>query len=343
MKQPLPLKVVPYTLPIKTKLIQSHNYNPYHNLALEEYLLQQVQDDEVILYLWQNQNTIVIGKNQNPWKECRISQVEKDQVHLARRLSGGGAVYHDLGNLNFTFIMKENLYNLEKQLQTILEAVKTLGIEATFTGKNDITVEGKKFSGNAFYFGDKRAYHHGTLLINTDIRPLTQYLQVSKEKIRSKGIDSIQSRVINLIELNPDLTIPKVIHALENSFEKIYGGPAQKIQCPPEQDLEDLVQKYSSWEWRFGQTPTFDICFEKRFAFGSIELMFKLKDSIIQEVHIYSDAIHINILEKIKKALVGVKFNMKEITEHLDFIPIKNNAEEKIIIDIKQWLLEKEV
>ncbi len=343
MKVFFPRKVVHYTLPIKTKIIHSKNYNPYHNLALEEYLLQQVEDNEIILYLWQNQNTIVIGKNQNPWKECRISQVEKDGVHVARRLSGGGAVYHDLGNLNFTFLMKEKNYNLEKQLQVILEAVKTLGIEASFTGKNDITVHGRKFSGNAFYFGNKRSYHHGTLLIHTDMKPLSTYLQVSKEKIKSKGVDSIQSRVINLIELNPDITIAKVIKTLEESFQKIYGGSALYLPCPAEKEFSDLIKKYSSWKWRFGQSPPFDIAFENRFDFGGVELLFSLKNSHIQQVTIYSDSIHINIFEKIKEVLTDVPFDISSIVKQLDTIPFANQTERKIVTDIQEWLFQMHI
>lgn len=312
-------------------------------MALEEYLLHHVQEEEVILYLWQNQNTIVIGKNQNPWKECRVSQVERDGVSLARRLSGGGAVYHDLGNLNFTFIMRDKLYNLEKQLQVIIDAVQNLGIEATFTGKNDITVEGRKFSGNAFYFSNQGSYHHGTILVNTDMNPLTKYLQVSREKLESKGIDSVRSRVINLVELNPELTIENVNQALEKSFETIYGGPIEKMKLPQKENLEDYIQKYTSWEWRFGETPKFNIEFEKRFDFGTITFLFLLKDSKIQDVTIYSDAIFTDILENIKKILVGVPFSTIKIIEALSSLSTKNNEEEKIIQDIQQWLLEKEI
>src|SRR6056297_3762446 len=148
-----------------TKIYHSTSFDPWHNLAFEEYLLNQVEENEVILYLWQNDNTGVIGRNQNAWKECRSELLAEEGGKLARRLSGGGAVYHDLGNLNFTFIMDKDNYNLKKQLKVILEAVRDQGIEAEFSGRNDLVVKSKKFSGNAFYFGSETAYHHGTILV----------------------------------------------------------------------------------------------------------------------------------------------------------------------------------
>ncbi|MTK11235.1 MAG: lipoate--protein ligase, partial [Clostridiaceae bacterium] len=195
------------TKDIKTKIVVSTSVDPYYNLSLEEYLLNNVEEDEVILYLWQNANTVVIGRNQNPWKECKCKELELNNGKIARRLSGGGAVYHDLGNLNFTFVASEALYNLEKQLKVILKAAQKEGINAQFSGRNDIEVNGKKFSGNAFYFTKTSAYHHGAILIDTDINKLGSYLQVSKEKIQSKGIDSVQARVVNLKNLNKDITI----------------------------------------------------------------------------------------------------------------------------------------
>jgi len=174
----------------KLRIFYSEEYNPWYNLALEEYLIDRVEEDEIILYLWQNEHTVVIGRNQNAWKECRCSKLEeRDGGYLARRLSGGGAVYHDLGNLNFTFLMERDDYDLHKQLSVILDAVKKLGIEAEFSGRNDLTAQGKKFSGNAFYFGTDKAYHHGTILYDTEIEPLLEYLSVSSEKIKTKGIE----------------------------------------------------------------------------------------------------------------------------------------------------------
>ena len=140
----------------KLTYIESDQVNPYKNLAVEEYLLLHCEDKECILYLWQNQNTVVIGRNQNAWKECKVTKLEEENGHLARRLSGGGAVYHDLGNLNFTFLVNKDEYSLEKQLQVIINAMGRLGLKAEKSGRNDILIDGKKFSGNAFYEQEKQ-------------------------------------------------------------------------------------------------------------------------------------------------------------------------------------------
>ncbi|MEG0693587.1 MAG: lipoate--protein ligase family protein, partial [Oscillospiraceae bacterium] len=168
-------------------VIQSTKTEPYQNLALEEYLLHHVDEGECILYLWQNRQTVVVGRNQNCWKECKVEELKKDGGYVVRRLSGGGAVFHDLGNLNFTFLVRQEDYNLDRQLQVILKAVQKLGIRAEKSGRNDITVNGQKFSGNAFYSTNGHCYHHGTLLLNVDMENLTQYLNVSTEKLQSKG------------------------------------------------------------------------------------------------------------------------------------------------------------
>jgi lipoate-protein ligase A len=194
---------------VTTRLVISKSVDPWYNLALEEYLLKHVRRGEVVLYLWQNNHTVVIGKHQNAWKECNCKLLEQDGGRLARRLSGGGAVYHDLGNLNFTMVMDRKLYDLEKQLTVILQAVRGLEIRAEFTGRNDLAIEGRKFSGNAFCFKSERAYHHGTLMVDTDLECLTRYLQAPQSKLVAKGagIASVRSRVINLASIRSGLTV----------------------------------------------------------------------------------------------------------------------------------------
>ena len=153
----------------KVAVCHSESFDPYYNLAIEEVLLESVQQGESILYLWQNAATVVIGHNQNPWKECRVGHLEEDNGHLARRLSGGGAVYHDIGNLNFTFLCSDKDYDLKKNLSVIVEACRANGIAAEISGRNDILVQGCKFSGNAFYHTHGNSYHHGTLMVNVDV------------------------------------------------------------------------------------------------------------------------------------------------------------------------------
>ena len=179
----------------------SHTVNPHLNLAIEKILFDAVDDETVILYLWQNQNTVVIGKNQNAFSECRTELLRQEGGTLARRLSGGGAVFHDLGNLNFTFICSTDNLDVAKNMEVIRRACLLSGITAELSGRNDILASGKKFSGNAFYNSKGRSYHHGTLLINADMEKLDRYLTPPKAKLETKGIKSVRTRVINLSEL----------------------------------------------------------------------------------------------------------------------------------------------
>ena len=195
------------------------------NLALEKYLTAHVADDEVILYLWQNRKTVVIGKNQNPWKQCRVEELLADGGQLARRPSGGGAVFHDLGNLNFSFCAKKENYDVDRQLEVILLAVRRIGIPAQKSGRNDLTAEGRKFSGNAFCETGEGCCHHGTIMVDVDSSMLERYLTVSPQKLASKGVDSVRSRVVNLREYRPELTVEDLSEALYQAFGQVYGLP----------------------------------------------------------------------------------------------------------------------
>ncbi|MHB8076760.1 lipoate--protein ligase [Desulfosporosinus fructosivorans] len=328
---------------IQTRIIKSLSHDPWVNLALEERLLERITVDEVILYLWQNDNTVVIGRNQNAWKECRHLELEREGGKLARRLSGGGAVFHDLGNLNFTFIMNKKHYDLSKQLIVILQAVKKLGIKAEFSGRNDLVIEEKKFSGNAYFFNKESALHHGTILINSDLTKLSRYLQVSREKIISKGIDSVQSRVVNLAEICKAATLNTVIKGMEESFIDVYGGDGQEIAVDRNDfNIEPLVQKYSSWDWRFGNTPKFDISINHRFGWGELELGFCLKNGYIDSVQVFSDAIEEGLIRDIGKGLEGCSFRKDRMIERL--IKVDGQSENQAIIkDVVLWLSETEL
>lgn len=305
---------------MKTSIVITSNLDPWRNLAMEEYLLDNVKPRECILYLWQNQNTVVIGKNQNAWKECRTDLLKKEGGKLARRSSGGGAVFHDTGNLNFSFLVDRKFYDVHKQLKVILKAVEDLGIKAVFSGRNDLTVEDRKFSGNAFCFRKNSALHHGTILISADMEKMTRYLQVSADKIRSKGIDSVRSRVVNLNEYNQRLDIETMIDALIHSFNDIYGDTSHIIKDEEGIDqsiLNDLYSKYRSWEWRFGESPKFDIELDTRFTWGGIQLGLKLTQGRIAKAFVYSDAMDEAFIEIIPTILKGSLFNSKEMSQAL--------------------------
>lgn len=324
---------------------RTDNKNPYQNLAVEEYLTLHTEPEECILYLWQNQHTVVIGKNQNCWKECKVNYLEEDGGSLVRRLSGGGAVYHDLGNLNFTFCVQKENYDLSRQMDVVLEAVQSFGIDAEKTGRNDITVKGRKFSGNAFYQSGDFCYHHGTLLVSADKEKMSKYLNVSREKLKSKGVDSVRSRVANLTEFEESLTIEALAEALVEAFSKIYGMKAEKL---PKQRLDQgeiarKEQRFSSWEWKYGRKIPFQYQMEQRFSWGGAELQLEAVRGRILRANVFSDGMEQELFGEIQKALEGCEYSERAMTEalHRCLGQEKNDRERRIIEDICTMLREK--
>ena len=197
--------------------------DPSYNLAMEQYVFDCLPRDRMYFMLWQNDNAIIVGKYQNTIAEINEEAVRERGIRVVRRLSGGGAVYHDLGNVNFTFLVQKENYDVGHQLDVIIGAMRRLGIQAERSGRNDILADGKKFSGNAFYKQNKFCYHHGTIMLNVDVTKLSRYLNVSADKLKSKGVSSVKSRVTNLVEFVPDLTVARLKEALKESFEEVYG------------------------------------------------------------------------------------------------------------------------
>ncbi len=295
---------------LRTKIIRSDSFDPTYNLALEEFLTKNVVEDDIILYLWQNERTVVIGKNQNYWSEVNAPAAEADCVTVVRRLSGGGAVFHDLGNLNFTFILRKENYDVQRQLSVIIDALGNLGIKAEKTGRNDIEADGRKFSGNAFFKSSAGWYHHGTLMVDVDKEKLGKYLNVSTAKLQSKGVKSVKARVVNLKELREDITIEMLCDELYKAFGRIYG--CDPIKISPEEidwaEVENLQERYSSWEWTKGRKIPFTVQIEKRFAWGNIDLQMNVDGGIIKDAICYSDAMNENIGEEIARKLIGTEY-----------------------------------
>lgn len=326
---------------MKTAYIESNSFDPWLNLSIEEYLLDTYACDNNVLYLWQNSHTVVIGRNQNAWRECRIESLERDGGKLARRLSGGGAVYHDLGNLNFTFLLPRSEYNLHRQLAVIVDAVKGLGIEASFSGRNDILAEGKKFSGNAFYHGRQASYHHGTVLIDVDMSKLSMYLNVSKAKMESKGVRSVASRVVNLKDLKPDLTIDIMKRAMYNGFIEEYGHIDRILnynEIVSREEVRTLYAKYSSREWLLGKSPDFDFEIENRFAWGGIEIGLNVRKGMIREAVVYSDSMDVDFIESLRASLKDIEFSRKSLAGALASLPENNER-----ADLLEWFDQVEL
>lgn len=291
---------------------------PYENLALEELLLGAVKRDEVVLYLWQNRNTVVIGRNQNAYRECKVDELLTNGGHLARRLSGGGAVFHDMGNLNFTFVIHKDDYNVDKQLEVILRAVRSFGVPAEKSGRNDLTAgeENGKFSGNAFYKKGEFWYHHGTILVNADLDNLSRYLTVSKDKLKANGVESVRSRVVNLSELCADITILSMRAALIKAFGEVYeAAPASFDQERINEDSwETLLEKFMSKRWLFGSEPDSTAVINHRFSWGGLELHLTVSGGIIKETATYTDALDTDIPEFLQRALQNAEFTKEGVT-----------------------------
>ena len=301
------------------RVYRAHSTNPYQNLATEKRLMDTTGENQCTLYLWQNQNTVVIGHNQNAWLECRTTLLEKEGGFLARRLSGGGAVFHDLGNLNFTFLMTKDNYDLDKQLNVIQTACAMAGITAERSGRNDILAEGRKFSGNAFYNNKTHAYHHGTLLVNADMDKLQRYLSPSKAKLESKGVASVRSRVVNLQELSPELTVDTMAQYMEKAFAQVYGCPVTPVTLTAEDEAEIrlLGEEYSGWEYLYGTTLPFSFTCESRYPWGSIQLQLDAKQGVVEHAKVYSDSMDWSLPETVEQALTGCRFTLSDMQKTL--------------------------
>ena len=308
------------------KVYISKSNNPYFNLAFEEYLVHHADSDGQILFLWQNQNTVVIGRNQNPWKECDLEALEAQQGKLVRRNSGGGAVYHDLGNLNFTFISAYSEKKVEENVAFMIRALAANDIEAVFSGKNDILVQGYKVSGNAFFVEEDILCHHGTLLIDSNLQKLNSFLTVSEQKLRSKGIDSVKDRVKNLKALNAAITVENLTASLANVFasndkDALIEGVDERIlenNFAGREDLLERIKRFESWDWNYGSSPEFNIQFSERFSWGEVQLYFVIKDGYIVETEVNSDALDVHLPYKINKCLQNRPFDYDEIIALLD-------------------------
>ena len=316
----------------RLKVIRTDCTDPYVNLAAEEYLTMNAEDGVMTLFLWQNANTVVIGRNQNPWRECDVESIKRDGVSLARRISGGGAVYHDMGNLNFTFIARDGLFDIERQTDVILLACRLMGINAAKTGRNDLTVAEKKFSGHAYYSSGGFNYHHGTIMMDVRADDLSKYLNVPESKLKSKGVASVRSRVTNLRDhLDEPLRsadtkdlIAAMQDAMVRAASKEYGCGAAEESLPV--IPQELLDKYASEEWRLGTKIPFTRVIEHRFEWGGTEIQLAMKGGYIQDCRIYSDALETEVFETVEEIVKGHRFDAGEIHSLKDGLPDGTSA-----------------
>ena len=278
----------------KLQIIIGNQYNPYINLAVESNLLDNFLPNTVSLFLWKNKQTVVIGANQNPYSECDIESLLNEGGFLARRRTGGGAVYHDLGNLNFSFIADKDIYDVKKQMQVIQKALLDFNLETEVSGRNDITYQGRKFSGNAFAKTKNQGLHHGTILIKTEGERLQRYLKVKPAKLHKHGVKSVASRVINLSEV-ADITSENIIPHLIKAFEEVYQNTATAISFDNlcNKEAIELSQLISSKDYLFGKWKEFHTKKSATFDWGSIDIDIDIDEEkgIINDINIASDSL----------------------------------------------------
>ncbi len=288
----------------KLCIVTSQSFDPYLNLAIEKSLLTNAKIDTNYLYLWHNADTVVIGANQNPFVECDLAKMRQDGVKLARRTTGGGAVFHDSNNLNFSFVSSRENFDKSKNFAVICGALKKLGIYSEPTGRNDIFADGKKISGNAFYLGREVCLHHGTLLIACDIGKMSKYLIGGKSKVSSKGVASVKSRVCNLVDLNPMVTTSDVIEALRASFHDVVGGEVVAV-ADEMKSVEMCRQMFENNNFVYADWSEHRALCELSFDWGVCAIDFAFdKDKIVRAL-MATDALDTNLADDFADFCVG--------------------------------------
>lgn len=303
-------------------IIRRHNTDPYFNLATEEYVLKNFNEDSFML--WRNAPCIIVGKHQNTLAEINVDYVKKQNIPVVRRLSGGGAVFHDLGNLNFTFIHsgeKENLIDFRKFTLPILEVLQKMGLDAKFEGRNDLTIGGKKFSGNAEHVWKNRVLHHGTLLFSSRMSDLSQALNVDPRKFKDKAVKSVRSRVTNISEhLKEAMDVVQFSERiLAHMVEKYPDARITELTSEDRDQIDTLVrEKYGTWEWNFGYSPAYTfrkiLRTEKS---GTLEFDLDVQNGKIHHIKIFGDYFNRLETEEIEEALTGIVHQEKAIREAL--------------------------
>jgi lipoate-protein ligase A len=306
-----------------------NEHDPTINLALEEYVLRQSPVDEDLLLFYINSPSIIIGRHQNTLEEINPEYVTQHGIHVVRRLSGGGAVYHDLGNLNFSFITqyhRENFQNFRKFTEPVVRSLAELGVNAELSGRNDILIDGRKVSGNAQYVSSQRMVSHGTLLYNSDLSHVSDALHVQESKMASKGIKSVRNRVANITEF---LSQPMEIEKFRDHLLGTYFEGASEIPEYPlsEQDWAAVHrladERYRSWEWTYGRSPDFNVQKKQRFPGGEIDARLFVSQGVIQSVRFYGDFFAEVEPDELERLLAGVRYEREEIVRALQGVDIE--------------------
>lgn len=306
------------------ELIINRSTDPAFNLALEEYILTNMDLD--IIMLWRNSASVIIGRNQNAIEEMNMDFVRENGITVIRRQSGGGAVFHDLGNINFTIIHqlgKDDFSNYERFTEPIRDFLLGIGVEATLEGRNDLVIKGAKFSGNAQAVKGKRIMHHGTILFDADVGWLSQALKPGKAKIESKGVKSVRDRVTNVaVHLPEPMSAEEFFDRLCDFFLARADGLYELTESDVEATRRLVNEKYDTWEWNIGRSPLYNHRKSERFAFGSVEVLLTVKNGLIQEARVFGDFFGIKEIVELENVFKGLRHdnieNLREALQNID-------------------------
>lgn len=322
----------------------SDTHCPFFNLATEDWLYHEKLHDEPVLFLWRNDKTVVIGRAQNPWVECNLQTMQEEQVILARRQSGGGTVFHDLGNTNFTFLSPVDQYRKEDNLQIIINTLKQFGIEAHASERNDVLVNGKKVSGSAFRQGKDRCFHHGTLLLGADLKALNNYLNPAKKKLEAKGVKSVRSVVMNLSEIAPQLNHETLCPAIAKQFGGFYQKPVEiihlnKRDIENEPRLKERYEELTDWQWRFGKTLKFEHQMAVEFDWAEVHVHLNCNHGRITQCEISSEPSELALLNQIQNRLIDVRYEPQSVKLSLSLL--ENQQNQNKLKDFTNWLVKE--
>ncbi|WP_033161206.1 lipoate--protein ligase [[Mycoplasma] collis] len=316
------------------KIFVSKKYSPFYNLVIEELIAKDEELNEDIIYFYQHENAVIIGQNQNVHKEVKIDVLKNENIELYRRLSGGGAVYHDLGNLNFSFITAKGTGEYEKFLNPILEFLKSINLDAKFKGRNDLVVNDAKFSGNAQFLTKNKIVHHGTILFNADLTKLSKVLNPSKLKMQSKGIESARQRVTNLLnEMEDKITFEHFFDKLLTFFKNKYNATVSDI---PQKYLEKILETQklrSSDEWVYGKNPEFSFFNEAKTNGGILQINANVVKNKITALTFEGDFLSKTSLDEITSKFIGLDYEKDKIKEILNKIKNLDDYFGNITID----------
>lgn len=312
-----------------------------YNMAMEEYIINSMpMDDYLTFYI--HDPAIIIGQHQNTIEEINQDYVKEKGIQVQRRLSGGGAVYHDHGNLNFSFIVRgtvENVNDFDVLTRPVVKTLEKMGIKAELSGRNDLLIDGKKFSGNAQFFSKGKLLQHGTILFNSEMSELGKALKVKELKIESKGIKSVRSRVTNIMDYLEDksFTIDQFKELLIKTIGEIYPLEEYTLTEEDLKNIQELVDtKFSTWEWNYGKSPKFNVTKTEKFPFGIVDAKINVLKGVISEIRIFGDFFVRQEIGVLEKALTGVKYTKEDVLKALEGLPVSeffNNMTNEEFVD----------